>query len=467
VCQSSEDTVQTSLLEENLSCPVCRDIFRDPVLLLCSHSFCRTCLQQCWEKRTSQECPVCRTPSYMEHPPSNLVLRNLCEDFRSERSLGVPSGPDLLCTVHGEKLRLFCMEDRVPLCLVCRDSKKHTNHTFYPIDEAAKELKDLKMKTKPLRDRVRSYEAYKASWEQTAKYIKSQAYHTELEIKEEFVKLHHFLQDEEAARISALREEEEQKNQMMLRKVEEASYLSETFMAIEQELSSDDLLFLQVRHRQPQYPEKMDGALIRVAEHLGNLKFKVWEKMRAATEYAPVTLDPNTAHPCLLLSRDLTNITLGIEMQQLPDNPERFGGYASVLGSEGFSSGVHRWDVDVGDGTAWAVGVITESEWKKRNLSSFALWYIGFYNGKYGKGHSSELLTPLTVDGRPRRVTVQLDWDKGTLSFHNAITGVHLYTFTHAFTERLFPYFCNLPNVLYITIKMARDRTGHGQNVHK
>uniref|UniRef100_A0AAY4D344 Tripartite motif-containing protein 35-like n=1 Tax=Denticeps clupeoides TaxID=299321 RepID=A0AAY4D344_9TELE len=438
---------RTSLLEENLSCPVCRDIFRDPVLLLCSHSFCRTCLQQCWEKRTSQECPVCRTPSYMEHPPSNLVLRNLCEDFRSERSLGVPSGPDLLCTVHGEKLRLFCMEDRVPLCLVCRDSKKHTNHTFYPIDEAAKELKVSFQIIKA----VRSYEAYK--------------------IKEEFVKLHHFLQDEEAARISALREEEEQKNQMMLRKVEEASYLSETFMAIEQELSSDDLLFLQnysttmTRYVQFLYtilaknlnPPSHSTSLIRVAEHLGNLKFKVWEKMRAATEYAPVTLDPNTAHPCLLLSRDLTNITLGIEMQQLPDNPERFGGYASVLGSEGFSSGVHRWDVDVGDGTAWAVGVITESEWKKRNLSSFALWYIGFYNGKYGKGHSSELLTPLTVDGRPRRVTVQLDWDKGTLSFHNAITGVHLYTFTHAFTERLFPYFCNVSSAQTLRILPAKE----------
>lgn len=168
---------------------------------------------------------------------------------------------------------------------------------------------------------------------------------------------------------------------------------------------------------------------------------------------APVTLDPNTAHPCLKLSDDLTSLRLSTENQQLPDNPERFDGYSSVLGSEGFISGTHCWDVEVGDSTTWALGVVSESELKNREgLSKFGLWYIGCSNGRYGKGYSTELLTPLTVNQKLQRVRVQLDWDKGRVAFADAATGSHLHTFTHTFTERVFPYFCNVSSVRALRI---------------
>ncbi|KAJ8371851.1 hypothetical protein AAFF_G00299460 [Aldrovandia affinis] len=55
---------------------------------------------------------------------------------------------------------------------------------------------------------------------QTAEHIKSQAHDTERGIREEFKRLHHFLRDEETARIAALREEEEQKSQMMTERMD-------------------------------------------------------------------------------------------------------------------------------------------------------------------------------------------------------------------------------------------------------
>uniref|UniRef100_A0A3Q2QUI6 RING-type domain-containing protein n=1 Tax=Fundulus heteroclitus TaxID=8078 RepID=A0A3Q2QUI6_FUNHE len=55
--------------KEYLCCPVCQDIFRDPVLLSCSHSFCKKCLKTWWREKPLQECPICKTISFTKHPP--------------------------------------------------------------------------------------------------------------------------------------------------------------------------------------------------------------------------------------------------------------------------------------------------------------------------------------------------------------------------------------------------------------
>ena len=112
-----------SLSEDDLSCPVCCEIFKDPVLLHCSHSVCKVCLQKFWETKGSRECPVCRRRSSIEHPPTNLALKNLCESFSQERSQRSSAESGNICSDHTETLRLFCLDDLQPVCLVCRDSK--------------------------------------------------------------------------------------------------------------------------------------------------------------------------------------------------------------------------------------------------------------------------------------------------------------------------------------------------------
>ncbi|XP_037397150.1 tripartite motif-containing protein 35-like [Pygocentrus nattereri] len=110
----------------------------------------------------------------------------------------------------------------------------------------------LKSALEPLQKNLRVLEEAKRDYDQTAAHIKTQAQHTERQIKEEFEKLHQFLRDEEAARIAALKEEEEQKSQMMRRKIEEMngeiSALSDTIRNIEmeKEMEAEEVLFLQV-----------------------------------------------------------------------------------------------------------------------------------------------------------------------------------------------------------------------------
>lgn len=134
---------QPSILERNLSCPVCQDIFQDPVFLLCSHSFCRACLHHAWRERErdARKCPVCMEKCSMEQLPRNLVLKNLCEDYLQERNQRANTEADALCVLHGERLQFFCVEDRQLVCAVCRESSRHLDHTLCPIQEAAQDLK--------------------------------------------------------------------------------------------------------------------------------------------------------------------------------------------------------------------------------------------------------------------------------------------------------------------------------------
>ncbi|XP_058248579.1 E3 ubiquitin-protein ligase TRIM35-like [Hemibagrus wyckioides] len=419
-------------LEEELSCPVCHDIFKDPVVLHCSHSLCRVCVEKCWDTKGSRECPLCRMKSPTSDLPSSLVIKNMCETFLQERNQSSSSGSGTVCSLHSEELKPFCLDYQQPVC-----------------------EEELRTELKLLQEKLKIFKDCKLNWNQTAEHIKIQAQQTERQIKEQFEKLHQFLRDEEAVRIAALREEEEQKSQMMKEKIEklsrDISSLSDTIRAIEKEMRAEDVLFLQnykatVKRAQCtlQHPEELSGALIHVAQHLANLKFRVWEKMQDTVQYTPVTLDPNTAHPKLIVSDDLTSVRRSVEKQKVPDNPDRFDEQECVLGSEGFNSGTHCWDVDVGDCAHWLVGVMTKSAQMKGEITSRSgIWGMWYKTGKYAalcKAQSSSLPS---LEQKLQRIRVKLDWDRGKLSFSDPLTNTHIHTFTHTFTEKLLPFLSN------------------------
>ncbi|XP_014867693.1 PREDICTED: zinc-binding protein A33-like [Poecilia mexicana] len=187
-------------------------------------------------------------------------------------------------------------------------------------------------------------------------------------------------------------------------------------------------------------PQLVSGALIDVAKHLGNLSFRVWEKMKDQVKFSPVILDPNTSNGWIYLSDDLTSVRNGETKQQLPENPERNIKYIEVFGSEGFSSGKHSWDVEVGDHPDWYLGFVKESvdrKGKRDIMPENGIWCLCFEDGKY----TDVMGNTVKVKKSLQRIRVQLDYDRGEVSFYDSEDMTPVYIYRETFPEKLFPYF--------------------------
>ncbi|XP_076587533.1 nuclear factor 7, brain-like [Chaetodon auriga] len=452
---------KTALLEGFLSCHVCSETFRDPVSLSCNHSFCSSCLQQFWEQAKNKNCPICKRKSSTDDPQENIALKKLAEAFTERQKSGSSETEkgqaevevEVVCSKHQEEPKLFCEDEQRAVCPVCEFSL-HQSHKVVPVEQAVSELKDqLKSDLQSLQDKRDKYKEVKETYKEMIQHSKKQLLSTEKQIRAEFNKLHQFLKEEEESRLAALREEGEQRKRTVSREMkmieQQISSLSDSICAVDEELQKHNVPFLssykatQSRARVQcslSDPQLLSGALIDVAKHLGNLSFTVWKKMKDKVHFSPVILNPNTGHRWLCLSDDLTSVRCGGKWQQLPDNPERHTYYTAVLGSEGFSSGKHSWEVEVGDHPDWSVGLAKESVHRK------AMEYPGPKQGIWCLIYDSEKYTDVyaetvTVKKSLQRIRVQLDYDRGKVSFYNPEDMTHIYTHKDTFTEKLFPYF--------------------------
>ncbi|XP_041848008.1 myosin heavy chain, striated muscle [Melanotaenia boesemani] len=156
-----------------------------------------------------------------------------------------------------------------------------------------------------------------------------------------------------------------------------------------------------------------------------------------------MTMDPNTAHPRIVLSEDKTEVSTNEFMLQVPELPGRFDVVLGVMGERGFSHGRHYWEVSVAGKTCYHIGMISESAPRKGSLSfKPANGYWSIILNKLGQLKALNI-RPVGIDValHPLTLGILLDYKVGEISFYDAGSRSHLYTFSgQTFKDKIYPF---------------------------
>ncbi|KAM6976921.1 zinc finger protein RFP [Aplochiton taeniatus] len=172
-------------------------------------------------------------------------------------------------------------------------------------------------------------------------------------------------------------------------------------------------------------------------------------KVRRVQEYAAeITLDATTAHPRLLISKDNKQVRCSDRYQAAPDNPERFDRVVCVLAEQGFSSGRHYWEVEVGQKTDWDLGVASQSINRKGKITvspAHGYWFLSLRD-QTDYVFRAEPSTSLALSHKPTRIGIFLDCDKGQLSFYSVDAKLLIFTYMDNFKDAIHPFFSPCTN---------------------
>ncbi|KAL3972794.1 tetraspanin-8 [Sarotherodon galilaeus] len=395
-------------LREDLTCAICCDLFREPVMLACMHHFCKSCISRYWRGTQGPvTCPQCRKEFSSKQFQTNYLVAAMVEKVRATTSDAYTKN----------------LEKQLKETLESHHLKKQ--------------------------DFINSIHRNK----EKMNIIKRVAADLQARVKSEFQALHQILHDEEACTLEQLRREQEEelvKVQHHLEVTERAvKELEDNIKALQEaSAATQDIVLTELPALRPCVqvdvaPEFDINAFSN--KYLAPLQYITWRRMFKSLKPgpSPLTFDVDTAHPSIQVSRDKTVAVESNVMTHHVNHNKRFLQCVNILAAQGFQSGRHYWEVEVGTSPKWDLGVALENVNRHARIKlspESGYWTLRLRNGnEYSVG--TQPWERLRVRSSPQRLGVFLDCDERRVSFYNADNMSLLYSFANGPRGKAFPFF--------------------------
>uniref|UniRef100_A0A3P9M9C9 Bloodthirsty-related gene family, member 1 n=1 Tax=Oryzias latipes TaxID=8090 RepID=A0A3P9M9C9_ORYLA len=482
------------LSEDQFTCSICLDLFDNPVSTPCGHSYCQSCISSYWDGKGGgagggraarpYHCPLCKE-SFRRRPELhiNRTLKEITEQFKQMaiQGEGVGTRPECIhepehvvmdlifnyftnnllinfspgcpppgrgrlapafdassnlssCPIHLRGLELFCRTDNICICSLCVEAAGHRGHSVVPAmrEWQMKKVRLFILQWLVYRDVCCCCCCCRQVIEMTLRSAQLRAQGLLTELKED---------------IDMLKKKSLAMNRMM--DSEDYVFFLKSFSALA--TPATPKTWTNVSMSSPLTSgvilKDINLMMNRLQEEIRKLP-EIWVKR--VQEYAEnITLDPRTAHPRLIISADGKQVRCTDHHQAVPDYPERFDRVVCVMAHQGFNSGRHYWEVEVGEKTDWDLGVACHSVNRKGKIPASptnGYWFLSLRD-RTEYVFRTDPATNLSVNIRPSRIGIYLDCDKGMVSFYNVEAKALIYTHTDSFPDTIHPFFSPCTNM--------------------
>ncbi|KAL0974352.1 hypothetical protein UPYG_G00219290 [Umbra pygmaea] len=397
-----------SSLREDLTCPICCDLFTEPVMLGCMHHFCKRCISTYWRGlHTPVSCPQCRKEFTSRQFQTNYLVTAMVEKVRATTNESYVKDVELQLK---ESLETHRRRREDFLSVIRRDKEKMEN-----IKRAGSELQGR--------------------------------------VQGEFQALRAVLDEEEASVLEQLREEQEAALEQLQRHLEAVRetvrQLEHSMRVLHEAATATDHNALvelpQIRAPVDVSPAPELDMEAFSSRYLAPLQYITWRKMFTSLKPgpAPVTFDVYTAHPSIYVSRDRTLAVDCDRVAPCQPNPKRFLQCVNILGAQGFQAGRHYWEVHVGNKAKWDLGVASDGVDRQARVKlspESGYWTLRLrQSDQYSAG--TQPWTRLQVLSCPQRIGVFLDCEERRVSFYNADDMSLLFSFSNGPRGKVLPFF--------------------------
>ncbi|XP_041957626.1 E3 ubiquitin-protein ligase TRIM38-like isoform X2 [Alosa sapidissima] len=332
----------------------------------------------------------------------------------------------MICQHHQRALEMFCRTDQTSICSMCA-VLKHRHHDIM----------------------IENLEQLNSPWPGVSTVLCRKALRVNTEVESRELRMENKLQREIIMQLRKVKVNQKNKEAIREKKhAEETQQMEEHMSTLEKgnaklKTHNNKLRRKMSKLKKHIHLQKGERPLVTVIQH-----------QRRHALPAKVTLDFYTAHRRLILSDDKRNVKLSGCPRSSHNQQHGLGGQPFVLGRKGFTSGRRFWQVGVNN--RWTIGVTRASAQRTDSVTFYpnqGYWCLSCWM------QFLALTSPihhLPKDAVPRELGICLDIDEKWVSFYNAESKTHIYTFADmdfSEGEEIYPVFCTLDEEKEIKIR--------------